>query len=154
MAKIGRNDPCPCGSGKKYKRCHLDGLQPVAVHNASAQPSGAATPKPATSSRLPEGWTMVVDDLDELSNSAVDLVQQGRLVEAEQVALRLLRDYPDVNDGFERLAMVHEARGDLTRAAEMYQRALDFTIGRDGYDEESRDWYRNKLAKLARSPET
>jgi preprotein translocase subunit SecA len=20
-AKIGRNDPCPCGSGKKYKRC-------------------------------------------------------------------------------------------------------------------------------------
>lgn len=23
MAKIGRNDPCPCGSGKKYKQCHL-----------------------------------------------------------------------------------------------------------------------------------
>ncbi len=22
-AKIGRNDPCPCGSGKKYKRCCL-----------------------------------------------------------------------------------------------------------------------------------
>jgi len=22
MTKIGRNDPCPCGSGKKYKRCH------------------------------------------------------------------------------------------------------------------------------------
>ena len=21
---IGRNDPCPCGSGKKYKRCHLE----------------------------------------------------------------------------------------------------------------------------------
>ncbi len=24
MDKIGRNDPCPCGSGKKYKRCCLD----------------------------------------------------------------------------------------------------------------------------------
>lgn len=23
MAKVGRNDPCPCGSGKKYKRCCL-----------------------------------------------------------------------------------------------------------------------------------
>ncbi|MCO5240538.1 MAG: SEC-C metal-binding domain-containing protein [Chitinophagaceae bacterium] len=23
MKKIGRNDPCPCGSGKKYKQCHL-----------------------------------------------------------------------------------------------------------------------------------
>ena len=21
-AKVGRNDPCPCGSGKKYKKCH------------------------------------------------------------------------------------------------------------------------------------
>lgn len=21
MIKIGRNDPCPCGSGKKYKKC-------------------------------------------------------------------------------------------------------------------------------------
>ncbi len=22
MAKVGRNDPCPCGSGKKFKKCH------------------------------------------------------------------------------------------------------------------------------------
>jgi len=22
MSKVGRNDPCPCGSGKKYKKCH------------------------------------------------------------------------------------------------------------------------------------
>jgi uncharacterized protein YecA (UPF0149 family) len=22
-AKIGRNDPCPCGSGRKYKKCCL-----------------------------------------------------------------------------------------------------------------------------------
>jgi uncharacterized protein YecA (UPF0149 family) len=21
--RVGRNDPCPCGSGKKYKKCHL-----------------------------------------------------------------------------------------------------------------------------------
>jgi uncharacterized protein YchJ len=20
--EVGRNDPCPCGSGKKYKKCH------------------------------------------------------------------------------------------------------------------------------------
>ena len=24
--KVGRNDPCPCGSGKKYKNCHGVGL--------------------------------------------------------------------------------------------------------------------------------
>lgn len=24
VAKVGRNDPCPCGSGKKYKKCCLN----------------------------------------------------------------------------------------------------------------------------------
>jgi len=25
--KVGRNDPCPCGSGKKYKNCHGKGME-------------------------------------------------------------------------------------------------------------------------------
>lgn len=25
MSKVGRNDPCPCGNGKKYKKCCLEG---------------------------------------------------------------------------------------------------------------------------------
>jgi yecA family protein len=29
-AKIGRNEPCPCGSGKKYKKCCLN--KPVTLH--------------------------------------------------------------------------------------------------------------------------
>jgi hypothetical protein len=37
MIKIGRNEPCPCGSGKKFKKCHmgredelmLDGLEDI-----------------------------------------------------------------------------------------------------------------------------
>ena len=146
MAKIGRNDPCPCGSGKKYKRCHLDGLPPVSAHNTSATSSSTATPHGP-----PDGWTVVDGELDAISNRAVYLIKQGRLDEAEKVGLRLLRDFPDVNDGFERLAMVYEARGDLPRATDMYQRALDFTLGRDGYDEEMRDWYRDKIAVLTRS---
>ncbi|MDO9339961.1 MAG: preprotein translocase subunit SecA [Bacteroidales bacterium] len=32
--KVGRNDPCPCGSGKKYKQCH--GLQQGRNEGASA----------------------------------------------------------------------------------------------------------------------
>jgi uncharacterized protein YecA (UPF0149 family) len=26
--RIGRNDPCPCGSGKKFKHCCLDKMRP------------------------------------------------------------------------------------------------------------------------------
>jgi len=31
MPKIGRNEPCPCGSGKKYKRCHGSPVAPAPV---------------------------------------------------------------------------------------------------------------------------
>ncbi len=32
MEKIGRNDPCWCGSGKKYKKCHCDIDEIIAEH--------------------------------------------------------------------------------------------------------------------------
>ena len=38
--KIGRNDPCPCGSGKKYKRCCL---QTVTNENAPQSPTKRIT---------------------------------------------------------------------------------------------------------------
>ncbi len=39
--KIGRNDPCPCGSGKKYKKCHG---APVAVAAGGDKPSAPSSP--------------------------------------------------------------------------------------------------------------
>jgi preprotein translocase subunit SecA len=41
--RLGRNDPCPCGSGKKYKHCHWGKELPA----ATPQPVGAA-PKGTT----------------------------------------------------------------------------------------------------------
>ena len=32
MEKPGRNDPCWCGSGKKYKKCHLMIEEKIAYH--------------------------------------------------------------------------------------------------------------------------
>lgn len=32
--KVGRNDPCPCGSGKKYKKCCIDKLPPKPAFSA------------------------------------------------------------------------------------------------------------------------
>jgi tetratricopeptide (TPR) repeat protein len=40
LADKGRNDPCHCGSGKKYKKCHL-----VSDEAASAAPAEAPNPK-------------------------------------------------------------------------------------------------------------
>jgi preprotein translocase subunit SecA len=44
--KVGRNDPCPCGSGKKYKKCHGAGGPPPTSGAKPAVPP-APPPKPA-----------------------------------------------------------------------------------------------------------
>jgi SEC-C motif len=38
VLKVGRNQPCPCGSGKKYKKCH-------GSFTAAPPPLRAAVPK-------------------------------------------------------------------------------------------------------------
>jgi len=38
MAKLGRNDPCHCGSGKKYKRCCLEEDRRAAASSSPADP--------------------------------------------------------------------------------------------------------------------
>lgn len=44
MMKIGRNDPCPCGSGKKFKKCCIDKPEYQAVAQIPANPAaGKAT---------------------------------------------------------------------------------------------------------------
>ena len=46
LPKVGRNDPCPCGSGKKYKHCHmkqdLTASQPSGANGQAKRPSGSA----------------------------------------------------------------------------------------------------------------
>ncbi|MCM0606067.1 MAG: SEC-C domain-containing protein [Xanthomonadaceae bacterium] len=38
--KVSRNEPCPCGSGKKYKRCHGVNAPPV-LNERKVAPGGA-----------------------------------------------------------------------------------------------------------------
>ncbi len=42
MSRVGRNDPCPCGQGKKYKKCCL----PKEEALSRAQPRGGPRPLP------------------------------------------------------------------------------------------------------------
>jgi preprotein translocase subunit SecA len=46
--KIGRNDPCPCGSGKKYKKCHGAAKSgPPSGGPPSAKPPDSNRPRPS-----------------------------------------------------------------------------------------------------------
>jgi tetratricopeptide (TPR) repeat protein len=147
MSKIGRNDPCPCGSGKKYKRCCLP------RHDAAAAERAAATTLAAARREPPRLAGEDDDGLDEASNRVVDLVHDGQLDAAEQTARDLLLRYPDVHDGFERLAMVYEARGDRPQAAEYYRKALAFMQDNpDGYDADAIEWMREKAESMEKNP--
>jgi tetratricopeptide (TPR) repeat protein len=123
MAQVGRNQPCPCGSGKKYKRCCLPKDEALVSERLRAQ---------AVDHHLWED-----DDLDATSNAVVDLIHAGRLDDAEAAARDLLLRYPDVVDGLERLGMVYEARGNRKRAADYYRQAAAFILETpDGFDGE------------------
>jgi tetratricopeptide (TPR) repeat protein len=143
MAKTGRNDPCPCGSGNKYKRCCLekDEARASAALQAKLDTSRART----DALFEPDPY----DNLDDDSNAVVDLIHAGKLDEAEKAARELLVRYPDVIDGHERLGMVYEARGDKKQAAHFYRQALDFIAKNpEGFDDASLAYYRDRIAEL------
>ena len=51
-AKLGRNDPCHCGSGKKYKACHLE--QDEATAREARDKVAAAQPQPEAAADKPK----------------------------------------------------------------------------------------------------
>ena len=149
-SKIGRNAPCPCGSGKKYKKCCMRRHEAARSESAPAGPatgskSSPAPPAPAVSS---PGFTYVVAEIDELSNSVVDLIDEGRLDEAEERCQELRERYPETVDWIMRLAAVYEAREDWKRAAEYYRRAADFAEQNDGFDQDAIDDFRDTASRL------
>lgn len=157
MAKTGRNDPCPCGSGAKYKRCCLPRDEAAAAETAATRAAEQPPPRDramrdALVERLAGHFVAEQDDddgLTEASNLPVDLIHAGKLDEAEKAARDLLARYPEVHDGLERLAAVYEARGDREQAATYYRKALDFmTEHADYYDQEAITWMREKAEEL------
>ena len=136
MPKTGRNDPCPCASGKKYKHCCLE-------KDRAAELSAAVRQRVA----LQESQA-----LDVASNAVVDLVHGGRLEEAEQAARDLLVRYPEVHDGYDRLGMVHEARGQFREAADCYRKVIEFTRANpQDYDPGFVDSFLELIVKLEAS---
>jgi len=138
MAKIGRNAPCPCGSGKKYKKCCLP------LHREADKERARLHAEPASMQEFYDE----ADELDRLSNSVVDLIDEGRLDEAEHTCEQLRRRFPDQIDWIERLAHVYEAKGEHKIAADYYRKAAGFAQTHEGFDEELIAWHREKADEL------
>lgn len=94
MTKIGRNEPCPCGSGKKYKNCCMSAAsQPMARDKATSQ-------------------------------SARDRVTQGKHYEALGMLDEAIQSYRAALSVTPSLAEVHNDLGLLYQAREQLDNAI------------------------------
>lgn len=84
--KPGRNDPCSCGSGKKYKKCCQGKFEVHPVVQPLRQNVGVATPKYFVAEEAP-----TPAECDQL----VALFKGGHHAELESRARMLLERYPD-----------------------------------------------------------
>jgi tetratricopeptide (TPR) repeat protein len=88
LASTGRNDPCPCGSGKKYKKCHL------------VEDEGATTAPP------------VAPDPEELLATGWRLFEQRRPGAAEKEFRAALALRPDWADALAGIGLARLQTGD------------------------------------------
>jgi hypothetical protein len=64
MSKLGRNEPCHCGSGKKFKKCCLN-KNKISLENKKTFTASIPQP-PKTETYIPKPFNYEVPDLEEL----------------------------------------------------------------------------------------
>ena len=101
---VGRNDPCPCGSGRRYKQCH------GALGAAGSAASASAAPLPATP--------------DDSVRAGMAAHQSGDLASAERHYRAALATDPAHPFALHYLGVIHYQRGRLDEALPLLERAV------------------------------
>jgi len=140
MAKIGRNDPCPCGSGKKHKKC-------CSVTNDAAKPvaSQSDSSAPHVCDLCGEG---LEDDLNDRADLILHELLEGRVDEAEALCHAFIHDFPEEAEGLDLLSMIFEERGQRERALELLKQASDISLAKHYSDTETRQLMRERIQEL------
>ena len=73
--KSGRNDPCPCGSGKKYKKCCRDSDEALARQSREARPAPSVSGDDAVFPETADAWQPASDAQDIDRNNSVPAVE-------------------------------------------------------------------------------
>lgn len=123
MKKVKRNDPCPCGSGKKFKKCCLSAYE-EARKNLPPSQLQASEERMRAQERLEEDIRKGFDQL---------FVQD--FAKAEKLASRLLKTYPEDDRLHDILITSQLATGQYDEAFLASRRRWQIAI-------EERDFYR------------
>ncbi|WP_158592250.1 tetratricopeptide repeat protein [Noviherbaspirillum sedimenti] len=132
MNRIGRNDPCPCGSGKKYKQC-------CALREPAAPPAGRENARQVLQAALShhqhgqlsaaepiyrQALVLAPADVDALHLLGVLLHQTGRHAQAVEMIGQALALQPDFAEAHSNLGEAWRAMGRLVEAEACFGRAL------------------------------
>lgn len=99
MNKVGRNDPCPCGSGKKYKQCC-----------GSQEQAGSNTPS--------------AQQIAQALGAALEYHQQGHFAEAEPIYRQVLAVAPGHADALHFCGVLAHQTGRHAEGAEMIAQSI------------------------------
>ena len=136
----GRNDPCPCGSGKRYKQCHgaigVAPGAPSAARDARATPASrstadAPTPGPPAPTPLPpaaQAHALPADAAAALDRSLA-AHQRGALDDAERGYRAVLAIAPGHPLALHYLGVLLYQRGQLDDAMPLLDRAVALVPG-------------------------
>ncbi|MEA3438003.1 MAG: SEC-C metal-binding domain-containing protein [Thermodesulfobacteriota bacterium] len=119
--KIGRNEPCPCGSGKKYKHCCLE------KHEAARQ---AKDPEQAENLRAKEKEQK---QLIKHIEKAFGLLSSRKYAEALRFALNMINNYPNEDRLHDIVATCHLYAGECEEAIEICRRRLEVARSEKDY---------------------
>jgi len=101
MTKPDRNDPCPCGSGKKYKHC------------CQAKDAALAVKARAARAFIPGTLQM-----------AIGQQQSGRLSTAKTLYQQILQADPGHPDALQLLGLIEHQQGNSSKAIELIGQAI------------------------------
>jgi tetratricopeptide (TPR) repeat protein len=106
MTAVGRNQPCPCGSGKRYKECHgaIEAAGTGVVDEYASADSSSA---------------------QQLLDAAQRAWQSGRRAEASTGCQRVLAVEPSNFEATHMLALLEYEHGRYERAIELLRQAIE-----------------------------
>jgi hypothetical protein len=142
MAKIGRNEPCPCGSGRKYKRCCQTSV------SQRPAPTAFETANDAHHEPYDELCPCCVQRLELHADRVADELIAGHLDHAEALCQKLIADFPTEAEGLDLLSMILQERGQHDTALEVLRRASAIAHARPEYDADVRADMRDRIRQL------
>ena len=133
---VGRNDPCPCGSGKRYKQCH-GALGAAGAALAASTPATVAAPTPSLpagdgadrSASAPAARAVAMPSAASLAQRGLDAHRHGDIDAAERAYRAALETEPEHPLALHYLGVVLHQREAHAEALPLLERAVALVPG-------------------------